>query len=184
MTLHKIVFDASTLILLAKADLLQMVVPGTEISIPRVVEQEVQAKPDSYDAQVVTRMIAEGTIHVSDEVPATDVKMLQKQFRLAVGEASALWMAKDKQCVIGIDDGPGIRAAKVLGVPFVTAIHILIGLSELGHIQQPSALAKLDSLAMWGRYSTQLISDARLKISATKPLVDPRSPSGGQKGGD
>src|SRR5437773_9751665 len=111
MALRRIVFDASTLILLAKTDLLQMVSPSIEISIPRIVEQEVQAKPDSYDAQMVARMIAEGVIRVSNEVPTAGVKTLQKQFRLAEGEASALWMAKDMPCVIGIDDGPGIRAA-------------------------------------------------------------------------
>ena len=164
MALRRLVLDASTLNLLAKTDLLQMVAPGVEISIPRIVEQEVQAKPDSYDAQMVARMITEGAIHVLNEVPAADVKTFQKQFRLAEGEASALWVAKDRQCVIGIDDGPGIRAAKILGVSFVTAIQILVGLYEQGHIQQASALAKLDSLAMWGRYGGQLVSDARLKI--------------------
>ena len=164
MPLQTIVFDASALILLAKIDLLQIVAQGAEISIPRIVEQEVKAKPDSYDAQLVARMITEGSIRVLSEVPAAGVKTLQKQFRLAEGEAAALWMAKEKQCTIAIDDGPGIRAAKILGVPFVTAIHVLVALSEQGHTAQPSALAKLDSLALWGRYSAQLVSDARLKI--------------------
>jgi predicted nucleic acid-binding protein len=178
MTLQQIVFDASTLILLAKTDLLQIVASKMEIHIPSIVDREVQAKPHSYDAQMVARMIMEGVIRVSDKTPGAEVKTLQKQFRLAEGEASALWMAKAKKCVIGIDDGPGIRAAKVLGVPFVTAIHILIGLYEHGDVQQPSALAKLDSLATWGRYSMQLVSDARLRIFATQAA------GGEQKGGD
>lgn len=164
MKLQKIVLDASTLILLAKIDLLQIVAQKADVIIPRIVEREALFKPDAYDAQLVARMIAEGTIRVLSDGPAAALKMLQKQFRLAEGEAAALWMAKDKQGVIGIDDGPGIRAAKVLEVPFATAIQILVALSEHGYLEQSSALAKLDSLALWGRYNAPWISDARQKI--------------------
>ena len=167
MNLQPVVFDASTLILLAKVDLLQIMARKVEVHIPRVVENEALAKPDLYDAQLIARMIKEGAIRVSDAVASVGVKTIQKQFRLAEGEAAALWMAKDNRCVLGIDDGPGIRAAKIMGVPFVTAVQVLVGLSEQGHLDKPSAIAKLDSLAIWGRYSAQLIGDARLKISAT-----------------
>ena len=114
---------------------------------------------------MIARMIKEGAIRVSDTVASADVKTIQKQFKLAEGGAAALWMAKNKQCVLGIDDGPGIRAAKILGVLFVTAIQVLVGFFEIGHLDKPSALAKLDSLAIWGRYSAQLVGDARLKIN-------------------
>ena len=164
MELQPVAFDASTLLLLAKVDLLQIMATKVEIHIPRVVENEALAKPDLYDAQLIARMIKEGVIRVSDAATSVGVKTIQKQFRLAEGEAAALWAAKDKQCALGIDDGPGIRAAKVLGIPFVTAIQVLVGLSEQGQVDKPSALAKLDSLALWGRYSAQLIGDARIKI--------------------
>jgi predicted nucleic acid-binding protein len=164
MTLQPVVFDASTLILLAKVDLLQIMARKVEIHIPRVVEKEALAKPDLYDAQLIARMIKEGDIQVSDAVESAGVKAIQKQFRLAEGEATALSMAKDKQCALGIDDGPGIRAAKIMGVPFLTAVQVLVGLSEQGQVDKPSALAKLDSLAIWGRYGGALVGDARLKI--------------------
>jgi hypothetical protein len=66
--------------------------------------------------------------------------------------------------VLGIDDGPGIRAAKILEVPFVTALQILVELSVQKRLDTPAALAKLDSLLSWGRYGPQLASDARAKI--------------------
>jgi len=31
-------------------------------------------------------------------------------------------LAKEKDAVLGIDDGPAIRAAKVMNIPFVTDI--------------------------------------------------------------
>jgi hypothetical protein len=73
-------------------------------------------------------------------------------------------LAKDKHRVIGIDDGPGIRAAKILGIPFVTAMHVLIGLYEDGQLPIESALAKLESLEKWGRYHVQIAEDARSRI--------------------
>ena len=165
MELHRAVaFDASTLILLAKTDLLQVVAPLVEVHIPRAVEKEARAKPDLYDAQLIARMIKDGEIRISDHIAASAVKLVQKQFRLGEGEAAALWMAKENRCVVGIDDGPGIRAAKILGVPFVTAIQILVGLHSQAHLDKPSAIAKLDSLLLWGRYGAALISDARSKI--------------------
>ena len=164
MELQPVIFDASTLILLAKVDLLQLMATKVEIHIPRVVENESLAKPDLYDAQLIARMIKEGVIRVSATATSVGVKTIQKQFRLAEGEAAALWMAKNRKCALAIDDGPGIRAAKVMGIPFVTAIQVLVGLAEEGHVDKPSAIAKLDSLAIWGRYSAQLVGDARLKI--------------------
>jgi hypothetical protein len=60
-------------------------------------------------------------------------------------------MAKENHYVLGIDDGPGIRAAKILEVPFVTALQILVELSVQKRLDRPAALSKLDSLLSWGR---------------------------------
>ena len=74
MDLQPIVFDASTLILLAKVDLLQIMARKVEIHIPRVVENEALAKPDLYDAQLIARMIEEGVIRVSDAVASVGIR--------------------------------------------------------------------------------------------------------------
>jgi predicted nucleic acid-binding protein len=164
MALQPAAFDASTLILLAKIDLLPLVAREVEIHIPEVVEREALVKPDSYDAQLIDHMIREGAIKVAADVPASEVRLIEREFRLAEGEASALWIAKENHCVLGIDDGPGIRAAKILGVSFVTSLQILVGLSVGKRLDRPAALAKLDSLLSWGRYGPQLAGDARAKI--------------------
>jgi len=164
MKLQAIVFDASTLILLAKVDLLQGVAEKMNIVIPRQVKEEALAKPQLYDAQLIDRMIKDGKIEVPEEVSAANTKTIREQFRIDVGEAAALFLAKEKGWILGIDDGPGIRAAKILGVPFVTAIHVLTGFYEQGYINSQSAMAKLESLEQWGRYHVQIIEDARSRI--------------------
>ena len=96
---------------------------------------------------------------------AEAVELLERHtFTSGEGEGAALWMAKDNRHILGIDDGLGIRAAKILGVPFVTAIQILVGLRLQGHLNKASAFAKLDALVLWGRYGAALISDARKRI--------------------
>jgi len=164
MKLHSVVFDASTLILLAKTDLLQIMAREVNILISPVVQAEALARPDLYDAQVIARMMKEGEIQVLAAGSADEIAEIQRQFNLAEGEASALWAAKKEQHTLAIDDGPGIRAAKVFGVPFVTALQVLVGLSTAGILDKPSALAKLEALVKWGRYGAQLVGDARQRI--------------------
>ena len=164
MKLHSLVLDASTLILLAKIDLLPMAAERVSILIPREVRDEALAKPEVYDAQIIARMLREGKILVREERAARKQKEICEQFRIDSGEAAALILAMKKKCAIGIDDGPGIRAAKVLGVPFVTAMHVLVEFCERGIIDEQSAMAKLDSLQMAGRYHIQIVEDARASI--------------------
>ena len=164
MKLHTVVFDTSTLILLAKVDLLQGLAEKANIIIPRQVKEEALAKPQVYDAQLIDRMLKDGSIKTAHEVPAAGIKAIRDQFRIDTGEAAALFLAKKRNWTLGIDDGPGIRAAKILGVSFVTAIHVLTGFYEQGYINSRSAVAKLEALEMWGRYNVQIIEDARSRI--------------------
>ena len=141
-----------------------MAADRAHIVIPREVRDEALAKPQAYDAQIIDRMIKGGSIQISGERTAEGIKRMREQFRIDAGEAAALYLAKEKKWTIGIDDGPGIRAAKVLEVPFVTAIHVLIELYDHGLFNSQLALAKLESLEMWGRYHVQIIEDARSRF--------------------
>jgi predicted nucleic acid-binding protein len=134
------------------------------IVIAQEVRDESLAKPEAYDAQLIGQMLKEGRIQLAGSVSHAMVAEIKKQFRIDVGEAVSLLIAKGEQWVIGIDDGPGIRAAKILGIPFVTALQVLIGLYEQGFMDRSSAMAKLESLEKWGRYQVQLVEDARSKI--------------------
>ncbi|MDA8089452.1 MAG: hypothetical protein M0Z61_04425 [Nitrospiraceae bacterium] len=51
-----------------------------------------------------------------------------------------------------------------MGVQFATAIHFLINISARGKLEKDMALAKLDSLAGYGRYSRRIIEDAAKRL--------------------
>lgn len=69
----ELVFDASTLILLARTTLLRDVTEFTQVQIPTVVEQECLAK-NSFDAALIKQLIQERRIAVQAEIGESGVK--------------------------------------------------------------------------------------------------------------
>ena len=159
-----VVLDASTLILLAKSDLLPLLAESTQMNIPEEVRQEALARKGSYDALMIEEMVRSGKIRVSRLARTERRRRVQADFGLEAGEAAALVLAKESSQPIGTDDGPAIKAAKIIGVTFFTAIHVLLGLHEKGRIDGKAALAKLEALQKVGRYSVQILEDARKRI--------------------
>ena len=157
------VFDSSTLILLAKIDLLRESAEDISIVIPPKVKEECLFK-ESLDALLIKTLIADGKIEVEKAGNQEAVRKLRGDFRIEAGEAQALWLGKRLGVPLAVDDGPMIKACKVLGVQFVTAIHFLINLRARGKLELPLALAKLDALAAYGRYSRKIIEDAAQRL--------------------
>lgn len=159
-----IVLDTSTLILLAKIDLLRLLAEKTRLQIPIEVQLEALAKPELYDARIIAEMIVNGEIQVAKEIEKHQCQQLQKDFGLEVGEASALLLVKKTGVPFGTDDELAIKAAKIMGISFFTAIHVVTELYEKGRLDQKSALTKLERLEKIGRYDLQIIEDARQRI--------------------
>lgn len=159
MSYIQLVLDASTLILLAKAELLPAVVERVRCVITPVVRAEATRRHELYDAQVIARVVADRRVGVTRGDPAL-TKRLVRDFRLDVGEASSLAVAKTRGGILGTDDGLAIQACKVVGVPFVTAIHLLLRLYEQQALDRPTALVRLETLQRCGRYAPRIIEDA------------------------
>lgn len=159
-----VVLDASTLILLAKTDLLPLLAEKTRLLISEEVQREALAKPELYDARVIAGLLRTGKIQVLKDPQAELRKRVQDDFALEPGEASALLLAREKRVPLGTDDGPTMKAAKLMGIPFLTAIHVVVELCEKGRMDKQTALAKLERLQQVGRYSVQILEDARERI--------------------
>src|SRR4051812_20016001 len=123
------VFDASTLILLAKSELLGMLVADRHLKlrIPQEVEKECCGANKTLDAAVILKAIDDGRIEVVAMRNRSLVGKLQSDFSLGEGEAEAiaLALATDGDWV-AIADRQGINACKLLGIGFATAIAILV----------------------------------------------------------
>ncbi len=162
-----VVFDASTLILIAKAELLEPFLAGIKlgVAIPGEVEKECCGSKKTLDALMIQKAVDESKIEVVAVKNRRLVAKLRGDFSLGKGEAEAIALAlNEKAQLLGIDDKNGINACKLLGIAFTTAVGILIRSREKGLLEGPDALAKLAVLAKSGRYKDSIIEDARLKL--------------------
>lgn len=161
------IFDASTLILIAKMEILDSFLDGIEsqVAIPSEVAKECCGVKKSLDALLIQKAVDESRIRVVAVKNRRLVTKLQGDFGLGRGEAEAIVLALAEEVrVLGIDDKNGINACKLLGVTFTTAIGILVRMREKGLLTVGEALVKLATLGTHGRYKQSILKDARLKL--------------------
>src|SRR5579875_1418979 len=155
-----IVLDASTLILIANVELLDLFLGhvGVPVAIPAEVAKECCGSKRALDAAMIQKALDESRIKTVAVKNRRVVSKLETDFSLGKGEAKAR--------LVGIDDKNGINACKVLGLAFTTAVGILIRSREKGFLEGPEALERLARLAKHGRYKDSIIEDARRKLEA------------------
>jgi predicted nucleic acid-binding protein len=164
---HMIIFDASTLILIAKVELIDLFLAnvGVPVAIPGEVEKECCGSKKVMDAVIIQRALDESRIKTVVVKNRRLVAKLQEDFSMGRGEAEAIALALvEKAQFLGVDDKNGIHACKLLGIAFTTAVGILIRSREKGLLEESEALEKLASLAKHGRYKESIIEDAKLKL--------------------
>jgi hypothetical protein len=157
------VFDSSTLILTTKIELLHLFLNdiGMEVAIPKAVEQECCGTSKALDALVIRKALDEGRIKARKVRNGKLVAKLISDFTMGRGEAEAIALAlEDKARMVGIDDKIGINACKLLGLPFTTAIGLLVRGRQKGLIGADDARIKLAALARFGRYRKSILDEA------------------------
>jgi predicted nucleic acid-binding protein len=162
-----IIFDSSTLILIAKVELLDFFLSSARyaVAVPEAVERECCGAKRTLDALVIQRALDESRLRAIRVKDAKLAAKLASDFSLGSGEAEAIALAMaQKALLLGIDDKNGINACKVLGLPFTTAIDILIRSRIKGETTRSGALARLDFLAAHGRYKKTILDDAKAKL--------------------
>jgi predicted nucleic acid-binding protein len=160
------VFDASTLILTAKIELLHLFLDdiGIEVAIPKAVEQEC-CGARTLDALVIRKALDDSKIKVRKVRDGELIAKLVSDFSMGRGEAEAIALAlEEKARIVGIDDKIGINACKLLGLPFTTAIGLLVRSRQKGLIGDDDASARLAALARHGRYRKSILDDAARRL--------------------
>ena len=161
-----VIFDSSTLILLARTEVLEVFITNFtgQVLIPEKVKEEVLVK-DGTEMLQVAALIEGGQISV---LRVSDRKLLQKlveDFNIDLGEAEAITLALQKRgAMVATDDRNAIRACKLLKIDFITAIAILIRAAEKKLFSRSEALLKLEKLEAIGRYKKSIIADAKKQI--------------------
>ena len=161
-----IVFDSSTIILLAKIDVLDLFISNFNgrVSIPEKVRAEVCRK-GREETPLIENLINDQKISVLKTKNRRNKSKIMEDFNIDEGEAESLMLAiQEGAHLIATDDRNAIRACKLLKIDFVTAIAFLIRAFEKGLISRDEALIKLKKLHSIVRYRDEIIDDALTKI--------------------
>ncbi len=157
----KVALDSSTLILLAKINLLRLVAENFDCIITKEVIGESILKKDIFDAKIIMQLVKEKKLNV---VSAKTKKILEYEFMLGPGEASTLNLARQKNIVMATDDKSAIKACKTFNIKFVTAIDFVLEAYEKKKITKEEAKNKITKLDEFGRYDTEIIKAVLEKV--------------------
>jgi len=161
-----IVFDSSTLILLARIDMLEIFISNYQgkVLIPEKVRSEVCLK-GREETPIVEKMIKTKKIKNLKVENKRQIKKIMEDFSIDPGEAEAVLLALQEGAdMVATDDRNAIRACKALNLDFVTAVVFIIRSYEKGLIERDDALLKLQKLYSIGRYSRAIIENAEEQI--------------------
>ncbi|MDP2645907.1 MAG: hypothetical protein Q8P24_13285 [Desulfobacterales bacterium] len=164
----QMVADSSSLILLAKCSLLEIVCSLFDVIVPTAAAAEVasDALVQKYpDAALISNLITKRAITVqsphSREIPL--------QLSLHPGEKEALAIALNLvKPLFATDDGKAIKAARFLKIPFVITPKIVVELFRLQEISFKKARNCLEKIGKIGRYSPEIIADALISLMEGK----------------
>jgi predicted nucleic acid-binding protein len=166
-----LIFDSSTLILLAKSELLDAFLGSISLkaAIPEEVARECCKAKKTIDSMLIQRAIDEARIEVTPVKNRKLITRLVIDFSLGQGEAEAIGLAITvKAKLLAIDDKNGINASRFLGVPFITAVNVLVGCREREVLSRAEAFSRLESLARYGRYKKAILDDVRARLELQK----------------
>ena len=165
----RMVADSSTLILLAKCGLLEIVCNLFEVIVPKAVNIEAASENliKKYpDAALISDLTSKGSIKVQD---LDGRNGFPHPISLHKGEKDALLLSiKLGKSLFATDDGKAIKAARLLKVPFIVTPKLVVELFRLQKISFKKARRSLEKLGIIGRYSPEIIADALASMMEVK----------------
>lgn len=157
-----VIFDASSLILLARCGLLECFINRVkrQIVIPLAVRDET-LQPGKEETPFIEKLLDQQTIITEKVSNEAAVNKLMSDFAIDRGETEAIFLAHCAgSAIVATDDRNAIRACRMLGLGYITALSIVISLCEHGALSKPEALLKLEQLQRIGRYSKRIMEEA------------------------
>lgn len=157
-----VIFDASTLILLARCGLLEFFASRSKrrIVIPLAVRNET-LQPGKEETPLIERLLVQQVIVTEQVNDEAAVQKLMHDFAIDRGETEVILLAHlSGSAIVATDDRNAIKACRILGLGYITALSIVISFCEHGILSQTDALLKLEELQRIGRYSKRIMEDA------------------------
>jgi len=167
--MHKLlIMDASSLILLGRCGLIEVLSQVFSVIIPRGVLNEVvnEGTLKQYpDANIISELVKNREI----EVFSIEKQKFQFPITLGEGEMEAIILTRQMEnAILVTDDGKAIKACRYLKIPFIISPKVITALYQLGKIDFMDAKTSIDKLRIIGRYSPEIIAEALLRLEEIK----------------
>lgn len=164
--MKRFIIDACSIILLAKASVLETFTNKCSICTSTFVYDEVlEGKKKLFaDALLTERLKEEGKITIVS-IDKSIVSRIADNYNMDNGEASIVAFGlKDKETIIITDNMQGRKAASVTNLPLVGSIEIIVSLCKKKSITKEKAYAALEILKEEGWFHSYLIDKAKEDI--------------------
>ncbi len=155
-----IIADASSLILLAKLNMLDNIIKHSKhkLAIPEQVYEECTIKKGSFDAQIIAERVDKKLIEKRSILDKKFCNKLALDFNLGMGEAEAICLCMDLKSGIITDDKKAINACRVLKIEFATVPKILVQFYKNKILAKDEAVLTAGKLKEMGRYSEDIFN--------------------------
>src|SRR3989338_1927691 len=138
----KMVMDACTVILLAKASVLESAARQFSIFVPKSVYEEVMAGKAKKlsDALLAEMLVKNRLISVLAAKNAALGESIKKDFSMGNGEADAIALCLEKNFnAVATDNKQGRKAAPIYSIPLLGSPEIIAALARKGAITKEKA---------------------------------------------
>ena len=158
-----VISDACSLILLAKATVLEIlanevrIVTSPSVYHETVIKGEERGYPDEL---IIKKLASQKMIEI--------IQLKRKRafgVTLGEGEKEILALAQEiKFDLLLLDDKKAINVSKSLNLPFTISPKIVVNLAQKEKIGKEKAIQALEILRIEGRYSPDIIAEALLRL--------------------
>ncbi len=161
------IIDACSIILLAKASLLEKFIEWKPIVLSQAVYEEVMEgrKLKATDSLLTDRLVSQGKMKVIEVSDRTLLKKVTDDFGFGKGESQTITIAIEKKLPVITDNKQGRKAAKVYGLGLVGSIEIVVSLYRANKIGKEKALSALRNLQNQGWFTDYLIDQAVMEVT-------------------
>jgi len=159
--------DSCSIILLAKAMVLEELAKWRKIMITKEVFNEVLEGKDKklLDALVLERLVKERIIIIKENINKKLIQKFKTDFGLGGGEAGSIALALESEDkAIITDNKQGRKAAKIQRLKLSGSIDVIMALYKLNKISKEKAIGALKVLKGQGWFQDYLIETALQEV--------------------
>ncbi len=166
MTKTLVVADSSSLIISAKAHIIEIMCREFDLLIPEAVfnESVVSGKAlEKPDAAIISQMVNGNKIRVKSAVFEGNrgAQAIAADFRLGKGESEAIALFLQEEAdLLLVDDRKGIGVSKALEISWATVPDMIVYLKRAEKLSYDSAIMAIDACQKEGRYKIGFIMRA------------------------